>query len=141
MSASRRFPMSRFQPGIAAIKAWTGASPSAFAICGLPPERSTTDRSFRLDFALAFGGTLGFLGGILRLLAFGRVQGHGGTDQRLERRRVDLLAFLEIDGAPGVALEAGIEEALGIVQRRALRESHLHHGLVGLAGADDAVML
>jgi hypothetical protein len=40
MSASRRFPMSRFQPGIAAMYACTGASPSAFAICGLPPERS-----------------------------------------------------------------------------------------------------
>ena len=34
--------MSRFQPGIAARYACTGASPSAFAICGLPPERSFT---------------------------------------------------------------------------------------------------
>src|SRR5262245_33194932 len=39
MSASRRRPTSRFQPGMAAMKAWTGASPSPFAICGLPPER------------------------------------------------------------------------------------------------------
>src|SRR5439155_19119754 len=42
MSASRRSPRSRFQPGIAAMYACTGASPSAFAICGLPPERSFT---------------------------------------------------------------------------------------------------
>src|SRR5687768_3699644 len=42
MSASRRFPTSRFQPGIAEMYACTGASPSAFAICGLPPERRTT---------------------------------------------------------------------------------------------------
>src|ERR1044072_4051466 len=42
MSASRRVPTSRFQPGIAAMYACTGASPSAFAICGLPPERSLT---------------------------------------------------------------------------------------------------
>src|SRR3990170_2841970 len=41
MSASRRFPRSRFQPGIAAMYACTGALPSAFAICGLPPERRT----------------------------------------------------------------------------------------------------
>jgi hypothetical protein len=33
--------MARFHPGIAAMYAWTGASPSAFAICGLPPERRT----------------------------------------------------------------------------------------------------
>src|SRR5687767_4346522 len=41
MRASRRFPRSLFQPGIAAMYACTGASPSALAICGLPPERRT----------------------------------------------------------------------------------------------------
>src|SRR5687768_7003227 len=50
MSASRRFPISRFQPGIAAMYAWTGAFPSAFAICGLPPERRT------LPFFRVFAG-------------------------------------------------------------------------------------
>src|SRR5688572_27559514 len=69
--ASRRFPRSRFQPGIAAIYACTGASPSALAICGLPPERRTT-RPFPpvralidlvslvrgLAFVPAFGGDL-----------------------------------------------------------------------------------
>src|SRR4029078_10846102 len=49
-----RFPMSRFQPGIAAMYACTGASPSAFAICGLPPERSFVG----LAFAPAFIGDL-----------------------------------------------------------------------------------
>src|SRR5262245_34642319 len=71
MSASRRFPRSRFQPGIAAMYACTGASPSAFAICGLPPERRTTAPSLRFraligwtlralgfTFAPAFGGDL-----------------------------------------------------------------------------------
>src|SRR5437868_5176876 len=46
MTASRRFPMSRFQPGIAAMYACTGASPSAFAICGFPPARSATGARF-----------------------------------------------------------------------------------------------
>src|SRR5882762_2059829 len=41
MSASRRFPRSHFQPGIPAMYACTGASPSAFAMRGLPPERTT----------------------------------------------------------------------------------------------------
>src|SRR5437868_4749415 len=63
MSASRRFPRSRFQPGIPAMYACTGASPSAFAMRGLPPERTTATFSlFRtligLAFAPAFGGDL-----------------------------------------------------------------------------------
>src|SRR3546814_11319193 len=69
MSESRRFPRSLFQPGIAAIYACTGASPSAFAICGLPPERRTTFLPFRaltglaslapgVAFAPAFAGPL-----------------------------------------------------------------------------------
>src|SRR6188474_15272 len=63
MSASRRFPRSRFQPGIAATYACTGASPSAFAICGLPPERRTTLLGLALlatglAFAPAFGADM-----------------------------------------------------------------------------------
>src|SRR3981189_3625907 len=68
MSASRRFPRSRFQPGIPAMYACTGESPSAFAMRGLPPER-TTFSPFRtligmaslapgLAFAPAFAGPL-----------------------------------------------------------------------------------
>src|SRR5688572_30898530 len=56
MSASRRLPRSFFQPGIAAKYSCTGASPSAFAICGLPPERSFTGLAFVPELAgfLAF---------------------------------------------------------------------------------------
>src|SRR6266487_6911637 len=65
MSASRRFPTSRFQPGIPAMYSCTGASPSAFAMRGLPPERTATFSPFRaligLAFAPAFGGDLAFV--------------------------------------------------------------------------------
>jgi len=72
MSASRRRPTSCFQPGMAAMKACTGASPYPFAICGLPPERRTTFSPFRdftgwvsfatgLAFAPAFAGSLAFV--------------------------------------------------------------------------------
>ena len=77
MSASRRFPGSRFQPGIASMYACTGASPSPFAICGLPPERRTTAAfpPFRsliglpslapgLAFAPGFGEDLGLVAGL-----------------------------------------------------------------------------
>src|SRR5512132_1508931 len=81
MSASRRFPRSRFQPGIAAMYACTGASPSAFAMRGLPPERRTaTSSPFRtliglaslapgLTFAPGFGGDLDLVTDLRGLLA------------------------------------------------------------------------
>src|SRR5436190_12427531 len=79
MSASTRFPMSRFQPGIAAMYACTGASPSAFAMRGLPPERTTATFSpsctlIGLAFlapGLATGGAPAF-GGDLDLVALDR---------------------------------------------------------------------
>ncbi len=48
---------------------------------------------------------------------------------------------MDIDGAPHIAFEAGIEKVRGILQCSTFGEGQLHHGLVGLAGADDAVML
>src|SRR3990167_9761588 len=41
---------------------------------------------------------------------FGGVQCHGGADERFERLLIDLVALMEIDGAPRVAFEAGVEE-------------------------------
>src|SRR5262245_38162703 len=76
MRASRRLPMSRFQPGIRAMYASTGAAPSAVAMRGLPPERTAAtfwplrgliDLALRAPgraFAPAFGGDLA---GSLRL--------------------------------------------------------------------------
>src|SRR5439155_17168723 len=75
------------------------------------------------------------------LLGLRLVQRDGGLDECLERARVDLLALVEVDGAPGVALETGVEEARGVLQRRALGEGHLHDALVGLAGANDPVVV
>jgi len=40
-----------------------------------------------------------------------RVQGHGGANERLQCLFIDLVAGMNIDGTPGVAFEAGIEEA------------------------------
>src|ERR1700675_728359 len=45
---------------------------------------------------------------------------------------------MEIDGAPGVAFEAGVEEACRVLQRGALGEGHLHGILVRFTGADDS---
>src|SRR5436190_21119294 len=72
MSASRRFARSLFQPGIAAMYACTGASPSAFAICGLPPERSFTGLASLapgLAFAPAFAVFVALVAGLRASLA------------------------------------------------------------------------
>src|SRR5918998_6160289 len=71
----------------------------------------------------------------------GLVQRDRGADEILQRVLVHLVALVEVDGAARVPLEAGVEEARGILQRRSLGERHLHDALVGLAGADDSVVL
>src|SRR6185437_9746032 len=68
---------------------------------------------------------------LLSLLgAFGRVQRHCRANERLERLFIDLVALVDIDGAPRVAFKAGVEEAGRVLERGALRERHLHNGLV-----------
>jgi hypothetical protein len=42
---------------------------------------------------------------------FGRIQGHGGANERLQRLLIDLVPLMDIDGAPHIAFEAGVEEA------------------------------
>src|SRR5687768_9944637 len=149
ISASRRFPRSRFQPGIAAMYARTGASPSAFAICGLPPERRTTFPPLRtligLAFAPAFGGGLDLVADLRGLLArdvplaFGfallirlpflrrrAILGNRGLHERLERARIDRLPFADVDRPSGVALQAGIEEARWVGEPDPLGERELH---------------
>src|SRR3954447_8620359 len=41
----------------------------------------------------------------------GLVQGHGGANESLQRRLVDGVALVEVDGAPCVPVETGVEEA------------------------------
>src|SRR5438552_4027392 len=67
-----------------------------------------------------------------------RVQCHGGANERLQRLFINLVALMEIDGTPGVAFEAGVEEARRVLQRGALGEGHLHDILVRLTGADNS---
>ena len=74
------------------------------------------------------------------LLLLAPVEGDCGVDQRLERVRIDRLIFPQIDGAAHIAVEAGVEQARRVRQRRALREGQLDHRLVAFAGAEDAVM-
>ena len=66
------------------------------------------------------------------------VERDGGADEGLQSGLIHLLAFVDVDGAADVAFEAGVEEAGGVRQRRALGEGQFDDALVGLSGADDA---
>src|SRR5262245_13714738 len=122
MSASRRRPTSRFQPGMAEMYARTGALPSPFAIWGLPPARSAGFPLFR-RFRLA-----------------GPVEGDRLANERLERGFVNVFSFVNVDRTAHVSDEARVEETGRILQRRTLREGQLHDVLVGFASADNPVV-
>src|SRR5882724_5004982 len=85
MSASRRFPRSRFQPGIPAMYVCTGASPSAFAMRGLPPERTTATFSpFRTLISLAsLAPGLAFVPAFAAFLALAGLRAPLARDARL----------------------------------------------------------
>src|SRR5258706_5596481 len=70
----------------------------------------------------------------------GAVEGDRLTNERLESGPVDCFSFVDVDRAAGVSVETRVEETSRILERRALGERELHDALVGLAGADDAVV-
>src|SRR3984893_19368301 len=73
-------------------------------------------------------------------LSAGCIEGDRGTDERLERARVDLLPLTDVDCAPCVPLEARVEELCRVLPRSPFGERELHDGLVRLASADDSVV-
>src|SRR5215207_9271111 len=54
------------------------------------------------------------------------ILGHRGLHERLERARVDLLPFVDVDRPSRVAFQAGIEEARWIWDRGPPGERELH---------------
>src|SRR4051794_39078133 len=63
------------------------------------------------------------------------------ANQVLQRLFIDVVALLEVDGAPRIAVEAGVEEIRRIVHGGTFEEGELDDLLVRLAGADDPVVL
>src|SRR5712664_344559 len=70
----------------------------------------------------------------------GTVEGDRLANERLEGGLVDFFSFVDVDRAAHISIKTRIEETGRILQRGALGEGKLHDLLVGLAGADDAVM-
>ena len=68
------------------------------------------------------------------------VQRHCVADESLEGGVVNFVAFVQVDGTPGVAFKAGVEELRRIPQLSTLGECQLDHVLVCLARADQPVV-
>src|SRR5439155_13071894 len=73
-------------------------------------------------------------------LSAGCIEGDRGTDERLERARVDVLPLMDVNRAPYVPVEARVEELGRVLQRTPLGEGELHFGLGRLAAAGDPVV-
>lgn len=76
----------------------------------------------------------------LGLHFFGTIVGNRLANQCFEGDPVNGLAFVNVDRAADVSVEARIEETARIAQRRAFGEGELHDFLVEFAGADDAAV-
>src|SRR5262249_35069067 len=68
------------------------------------------------------------------------VGSHRGADESLEGSVVDLLSFAEVDRAPRVPVQAGIEELSRVLDGGSASEGKLHDLFVRFPCADDAVM-
>lgn len=68
------------------------------------------------------------------------ILGHRGLHERLERARVDLLPFVDVDRSSRVAFQAGIEEARWVWDPGPPGERELHDLRVRLPGADKSVV-
>ena len=54
------------------------------------------------------------------------IERHGSADQILQGRLIDLVAFVEVDGAPDIPFEAGVEEAFRVLKRSPPGEGQPH---------------
>src|SRR3546814_13323168 len=97
-----------------------------FRSSGPVPPRKALFRDFPNSFSAALSGA---------------IEIDRRTDERFQRLLVDRVAFMDIDRAADVAVEARMEQPGRIGSRRARGEGHLDVGLVGLASVDHAVAI
>src|SRR4051794_395145 len=108
----------------------------------LPGRRTSTRTTPRRPRCLTSSGaeSRSLLRSPWPCLSDGCIEGDRGTDERLERARVDLLPLTDVNRAPCVPVEARVEELGRVLQRSPLGEGQLHDRLVRLAGAEDPVV-
>ena len=68
------------------------------------------------------------------------IEGNRPANKRLEGGLVNLFSFVDVNRPAHLPVEARVEETGRVGERRALGEGEFHDALVGLAGAEDAVV-
>src|SRR5437879_2587505 len=68
------------------------------------------------------------------------IERHCSADEVLQGRLIDLVALVDVDGAPDIPVEAGVEQTGRILQRSSLGKCHFDDVLVRLSRTDDAAM-
>ena len=74
----------------------------------------------------------------LRLALALEIKRHCCADEILQYRLIDLVAFVDVDGAPNISVEAGIEQTGRVFYRSSPGKGHLDVVFVRLCRADDA---
>src|SRR5215831_13596444 len=68
------------------------------------------------------------------------IERHGSADEFLQSSFIDHVAFVDVDGAADISLEAGVEQAGRVLQRSSFGKCHLHVVLVRLSRANEAAV-
>src|SRR5262245_8999140 len=76
----------------------------------------------------------------LRLALPLEIERHCSADEILQGFLIDLVAFVDVDGAPDIPIEAGVEETRRVLQRSSLGKRQLDDVLVRLSRADEAAV-
>src|SRR5262249_30179525 len=108
--------------------------------CNARPRGGARRRSPSRSIYTWLIGTLVTRSPGLRLTLAHEIERHCRADEFLQGRLVDLLAFVDVDGAPDIPVEAGVEQAGRVLQRSALGKGQLDGVLVSLSRANDATV-
>jgi hypothetical protein len=73
------------------------------------------------------------------LLPFRNVECDSGANQFFERRFLNRVVFVDVDGPSCISLEARIEEMSGVLQRGPVKEGQLYDLFAGFARTDAPV--
>src|SRR5262245_36869716 len=76
----------------------------------------------------------------LRLALKMEIERYCSADEVPQGCLIDLVAFVDVDGAPDVSFEARVEQTRRVLERSSLGKCQLDDVLVRLSGADNAAM-
>src|SRR5262249_37691031 len=92
------------------------------------------------DNAMKSFGAFGVCAPGLRLALEMKIERNSSADEILQSYLIDLFAFADVDGAPDIPIEAGVEQTCGVLQSGSLGKGHFDDAFVRLSRADDASM-